>query len=311
VIKSSIIIPLFNEINTIERLILSLEDQSMRSDEYQVIAVDDCSTDGTREYLRSLDFKGNFLLIEQDKNRGLSAGRNRGIEASDGDILIFVDGDMDVGHDWVESHTLPILNGEWDGSVGAVTHGAAERTMFIKYLDRSDRGAKKNPNDPVRYKNFQFWNTSIKKEIFASAGNFDDNIAIWGGEDTEMALRIEQLIHPILRYNPNAKAVHHQQRSLGDTCNLMEKFGANVVPYLIKKHPMLADEFKIDIFENFFVKKALMLTIFNPIFFWMMKKTYKVAPRPVAFNIIKYLLSYSVLKGYRSRPEIMDHNQND
>ena len=109
-IRSSIIIPLFNEVKTIEQLILSLQDQSMPSDEYQVIAVDDCSTDGTREYLQSLKFKGNFKLIEQKENLGLSSARNRGIEASDSDILLFIDGDMEVYHDWVVSHTLPVEN---------------------------------------------------------------------------------------------------------------------------------------------------------------------------------------------------------
>ena len=114
-----------------------------------------------------------------------------------------------------------------------------------------------------------------------------------------------------MRYNPSAKAIHHQQRTLEDTCKLLENFGANVIPYLVKKHPVLADEFKINTFKKFFVKKALMLTIFNPIFFEMMKKTYKIAPRPLAFKIIKYLLSYSVFKGYESRPEIMEYNLND
>ena len=110
-LRASVIIPVFNSIQTIERLILSLQDQSMPLDEYQVIAVDDCSTDGTREYLESLKFKGNFKIIGQKENLGLSSGRNRGIEASDSDILLFIDGDMEVDHDWMVSHTIPIENG--------------------------------------------------------------------------------------------------------------------------------------------------------------------------------------------------------
>ena len=299
-IRSSVIIPLFNEVDTIKRLILSLQDQSMPSDEYQVIAVDDCSTDGTREYLQSLNFKGNFKLIVQKENLGLSSGRNRGIEASDSDILLFIDGDMEVGHDWVASHTLPIENGEWDGSLGSVTHSTLDRTLFIKFLDRSDRGAKKHPNEQVGHKHFQFWNTSIRKELLTNVGGFDEKISLWGGEDIEMVVRIENFSHPVLRFNPKAKAVHYQERSLEDTFTLMTNFGAKVVPYLVEKHPFLSKEFKTNYLDNPISRKVLKMSFFNPIFFQMVKTTYKLMPDVIAFHAIKYLLGYSVFKGYLS-----------
>lgn len=299
-IRSSVIIPLFNEVRTIEKLILSLQDQSMPSDEYQVIAVDDCSTDGTREYLESLIFKGNFKLIKQKENLGLSSARNRGIEASDSDILLFIDGDMEVDHDWVVSHTIPIENGEWDGSVGSIAHSAINRTLFIKYLDRANRGAKKNPNERVGHKHFQFSNTSIKKEILTNVGGFDEKIDLWGGEDIEMVLRIENFSNPILRFNPEARAVHHHERSLKDTFTIMEKFGSRVIPHLINKHSFLRKEFGTIYLDNIITRKTLTVTLLNPIFFEIMKSTYEKMPKSLSFLMIKYMLGYSVFKGYLS-----------
>jgi len=300
-LRASVIIPVFNSIQTIERLILSLQDQSMPLNEYQVIAVDDCSTDGTREYLESLKFKGNFKIIGQKENLGLSSGRNRGIEASDSDILLFIDGDMEVDHDWMLSHTIPIENGEWDGSVGYVTHSAIDQTLFIKYLDLSNRGAKKHPNERVGHKHFQFWNTSIRKDLLTNVGGFDEKIDVWGGEDIEMIVRIENFSNPILRFNPEARATHHQHRTLEDTFGLLENFGANVVPYIVAKHPDLAREFYTPMLDNSFIRKALMITALNPIFFNMIKSIYKLIPERLAFLAIKYMLVSSVMKGYISR----------
>ena len=302
-LRASVIIPAYNNINTLERLIQSLQDQSIPLDEYQVIAVDDCSTDGTREYLESLKFKGNFKLIKQKENLGLSSGRNRGIEASDSDILLFIDGDMEVDHDWIVSHTIPIENGEWDGSVGSVSHSAINQTLFIKYLDRSNRGAKKRPNELVGHKHFQFWNTSIRKELLTNVGGFDEKIDLWGGEDIEMVVRIENFSNPILKFNPNVKATHHQHRTLEDTFDLLEKFGANVVPYIAAKHPILAREFYTRLLDNPFIRKALMITVLNPIFFNMIKSLHKLIPERLTFLAIKYMLVSSVMKGYISRPK--------
>lgn len=311
-IRASIIIPTFNSIKTIEPLLHSLDNQSMASSDFEIIVVDDLSTDGTREFLHSHKTESLFQLIMQDKNSGIGAARNRAIGIAKSDILLFLDSDMEVDPDWVENHTVPMENGEWDGSVGKVTHDINSSSVFTRYLNDPRRGAKRFDEDQqLNHKYFLFGNASLRKKFIIGVGGFDEKIIKWGGEELDLILRIESKVTLKLRYNSSAKAIHHQQRSLEDTCKLLENFGANIVPYLIKRHPVLADEFKINAFEKFFVKKALMLTIFNPIFFWMMKKTYKFAPRPLAFNIIKYLLSYSVLKGYQSRPEIMDHNQND
>lgn len=277
----------------------------MASSDYEIIVVDDKSSDGTREFLESYKTENNFQLLVQKTNLGIGAARNRAIGIAKSDILLFLDSDMEVEPEWVENHTVPMENGNWDGSVGQVTHDINMSSIFTRYLNDPRRGAKRfGAERQLSHKYFLFGNASLRKEMINGVGGFDEKISKWGGEELDLILRIEKDETLKLRYNPSAKAIHHQQRSLENTCSLLENFGTYVVPYLVKKHPILADEFKINTFENFFVKKTLMLTIFNPIFFGMMKKTYNIAPRPLAFKIIKYLLSYSVIKGYLSRPEI-------
>lgn len=300
-LRSSVILPAYNNISTIERLCSSLMDQSMPSSEFEIIAVDGGSTDGTRQYLDSLNFESPFTLIKQEKNLGIGSARNCGIDAANSEILLFIDCDMEVEKDWVQNHTAPIEEDKWDGAVGNVRHETKERTKFIQYLDRPRRGGKGiKDGKQLDHRYFQYWNSSIRKELLTQVGGFDENIDRWGGEELELMLRVEKYGKVNLRYNPDAKAIHHQDRTLEKTCDLLEKFGADVMPYLVEKHPSLRIEFKTRYLDNQISRNLLMLSFLNPIFFNMIKTVYKFMPNLLAFPAIKYILGYSVLRGYIS-----------
>ena len=300
-LRASVILPTYNNISTIERLLNSLRRQSMPSNEFEIIAVDGGSTDGTIEYLQAVQFAGSFKLIKQEKNLGIGSARNCGIDAAESEILIFIDCDMEVEEDWAEKHTVPIEESKWDGAVGNVRHEAKERTKFIQYLDRANRGAKGYlKGNQLDHRYFQYWNSSIRKKLLTQVGGFDEKIDLWGGEELELMVRVENQGKVNLRYNPDAKAIHHQDRTLDETSILLEKFGAKVVPYLVEKHPFLSKEFKTNYLDNPISRKALKMSFFNPIFFQMVKSTYKFMPRALAFPAIKYMLGYSVFKGYLS-----------
>ena len=81
----SIIIPCFNEINTIEEVINKVKNTSIKSK--QIIIIDDFSTDGTREYLDSLEDK-SIIVIFNEKNQGKGAAISKGFKLATGEILI-------------------------------------------------------------------------------------------------------------------------------------------------------------------------------------------------------------------------------
>jgi len=153
------------------------------------------------------------------------------------------------------------------------------------------KGQKKNKR--LDHNLFPFGNTSIRKELLIQVGGFDEKIELWGGEELELIVRVEIRGKVNLQYNPEAKAIHHQDRTLEKTCELLENFGAKVVPYLVEKHPFLANEFRTHYLDNRISRKALKMTLFNPIFFRMLITVF-------AFPAIKYILGYSVFRGYIS-----------
>jgi len=96
--KFSIIIPAWNAQKTLRRTLISVLQQTC--DEYEVIVVNDGSTDGTAALLEEFSYQQNIQAIHQT-NSGVSAARNRALKQARGEYVIFLDAD-----DWVEEHFL-------------------------------------------------------------------------------------------------------------------------------------------------------------------------------------------------------------
>lgn len=95
-IAVSIIVPAYNAGKFVQNCMKSILSQTLKN--IEVIAVDDGSTDDTREILRALaKCDSRVMVVEKNKNEGLSAARNSGIEIAKGEYIGFVDAD-----DWVE-----------------------------------------------------------------------------------------------------------------------------------------------------------------------------------------------------------------
>ena len=92
--KLSIVIPVFNEKNTILQILGAVEKSGEFDLEKEVIIVDDCSTDGTREILKSLD-RQKYKIFYQEKNLGKGAALRLGFSKASGDFIITQDADLE------------------------------------------------------------------------------------------------------------------------------------------------------------------------------------------------------------------------
>ena len=88
----SVLIPVYNEEQTLERLLDAVEE---RPEVSELVIVDDGSTDRTSEILEARDFKGNVQIIRHERNRGKGAALRTAIAAATGDVALVQDADLE------------------------------------------------------------------------------------------------------------------------------------------------------------------------------------------------------------------------
>lgn len=110
--KLSIIIPIYNEKETVEKLLNLVEQVDLSDIQKEIIVIDDKSTDGTKEILEK--YRNRCRLIFQSENRGKGAAVRVGFQTASGDILIIQDADLEYDPNEYQKLLKPILENRAD-----------------------------------------------------------------------------------------------------------------------------------------------------------------------------------------------------
>lgn len=124
--KLSIIIPVYNEVSTIKKVIDSVNDTNF---DKEIIVVDDGSTDGTREALEK--FNNRFKIIYHKKNMGKGAAIRSALEHITGDVVLFQDADLEYDPSEYIFLIEPIQKGFADVVYGSRLSGGRPQRMYM------------------------------------------------------------------------------------------------------------------------------------------------------------------------------------
>jgi len=117
--KISIVIPVFNEKNTIEEILRRVELVKLNQIEKEIIIIDDCSTDGTASLLKNIGKKKKLTIIFQNQNQGKGAALKRGFLESTGDVVIIQDADLEYDPQDYRSLLQPFIDNHADVVYGS------------------------------------------------------------------------------------------------------------------------------------------------------------------------------------------------
>lgn len=242
----SVIIPTYNRAGQLKDCLASLFNQTYKK--FEVIIVDDGSTDGTESLVKFLQKKYKYLKYLKQKNKGPAAARNLGVEKSKGSILAFTDDDCIVSKTWLENASksdFQIVGGKTD-----VLDYAS--SLVFKYL------AKLSIMEKGKIIFLPTNNLAVKRFVFKKVGLFDETNPNAAGEDTEWCWRAFKKNFS-LKLNQNIEVMHNYNPSLKDFIKKSYRYGKG--NYLAKlkfyDHPKLKDiiigeGFYFQIFKNFF-----------------------------------------------------------
>jgi glycosyltransferase involved in cell wall biosynthesis len=277
----SVVIPTYNRKKELSLLLDALDKEVFPRDKFEVIVVDDGSTDGTRPFLRSYAPLYTLQTIFHRENRGSATSRNDGIRAANKGIILFLDDDLVPEQGILRYHADHHKTGA-HAVIGNILYRETFATRWIsRYL--STRGVKKLPEgEKIPFKCFWSSNASVRKEHLVSAGLFDEAFKKAGGEDTELAYRLEKAG---IDFAYEKRAVcYHQPVSLGELMERQRAFAAHALPILLQKDGVFGE-----IFRTGYAKKPLVrMGLFSPVYV----SVYGIS------NILKFVWLHSVIIDY-------------
>ncbi|MBI4175872.1 MAG: glycosyltransferase [Candidatus Aenigmarchaeota archaeon] len=225
---ASVIVPAYNSERVIALCIEALQRQSFSGD-YEIIVVDDGSTDGTADAVRK---QGNVRLVEI-RHAGPAAARNAGAKAAGGAILVFTDADCIPEGNWLGEMLKPFTDKGVAGVQGRYKSGQRELVARFVQLEIEERYARMRSRDRIDF--IGSYSAAYRKGIFLEFGGFDESFSTASGEDPELSFKISKAGHRLV-FNEAAVVGHMHPDSLGKY--LRQKFRRAYWRVLLyKKHP--------------------------------------------------------------------------
>ena len=215
----SVVIPTYNRKPILEKCLRALESQiyDQLISEYEVIVVDDGSTDDTISCLKAKATEFPHVQLLAQSHQGPAAARNLGVEKAKGDFIIFIDSDLVVTDSFLQSHANALVK---SGKVSnrIFTYG---RVINTCNFDSPTSETYKLTDFSAAF--FATGNVAIARHWLMEAGLFDSRFQQYGWEDLELGVRLKKLGLKLIKC-PDAVGYHwHPPFSLNQLPGMIER----------------------------------------------------------------------------------------
>jgi GT2 family glycosyltransferase len=255
--------------------------------------VDDCSTDGTKEYIDEfIHTESNIKYIRHRVNQGLASARNSGIMNASGEYIIFLDCDIIPEPDFIESILMYHMKhlGEKIVVIGNLSFdkkytdknniGYFAQSRYLGWRTKRETAKIDFSNLSPRY--FAGGIASIPSSTVTEVGLFDSTFKYYGGEDTDYGIRLGN--HGVrLIFGNSVKAYHNDPVFLQKYKNKRIEAAREGFKIMLKKHPGCYDNTWISLLGSINKRE-------DPISLIVLKILLKMALNPINISLIEYWL---------------------
>lgn len=224
----SFVVPVFNHLSETQEMLRTLRASLPEGLNYEVVLIDDGSTDGVENWLH--DFKQHdTIVLFNDENHGYAFSCNRGASHAKGYYLCFINSDLEFADGWLE----PMLSAFNDGAlnaglVGNVQHRVSDGTLDHAGVHLSVAGFFVHSRPKVipdkRFEKVLCVTGAcmlMRRDVFLNVGGFDQQFSN-GAEDYDLAYKIRREgLNVIVSYESRIR--HHVSLSRGSSSHLQER----------------------------------------------------------------------------------------
>ncbi len=262
----SIVIPTYNSWHTLERCLHALFHQTDCQTDYEIIIVDDGSTDETAERIPQLAEQHPRIRYFQQPNRGPATARNLGAREARGELILFTDADCEPTPDWISEMVKPFTDSA-DPVVAVKGAYLTRQKNLISLFAQYEFESRYRKMLKSEYTDFvDTYSSAFRKSVFITMGGFDTSFPHANNEDTEFSYRLAARGYK-MKFNPNAVVYHQHPHSI--YTYLKQKFGRaywRMVVYRSYPDKMKSDNYttqtlKIQIALSFFLLPLWLLSL--------------------------------------------------
>lgn len=221
---ASVIVPTYNRRKVLERTLQGLLNQTIPKDAFEIIVVDDCSSDDTEAFMkRRVESNHNLIHIRHVENQGRVVTRNDGVIAARGEIAVFLDDDNVPDPDFVRAH-LEYHKGSGNEHVVVMgnvrfAHELVVGSNFARHLEsrylgfRSSRERARLDYSDLPPRCLGTLNCSMRREDLIAIGMLDTSFRYYGGEDEYLGYCLSRAGIRII-FGEHARSVHYDDLSI-------------------------------------------------------------------------------------------------
>jgi cellulose synthase/poly-beta-1,6-N-acetylglucosamine synthase-like glycosyltransferase len=288
----SIIVPTYNRAHFIERSFLSLVQQNYPTSRYEIIVIDDGSSDNTTDILNRFSREyDNFRFIGQS-NKGPATARNSGLHEATGEFILFIDDDCIADRNWIRELTVAYRDPAIGGVAGHIRYIAPANNVAnqcAKLL--AGNGQLTDASGKVSL--FVTANASFRRSVLLDCGGFDVSFPFAAQEDFDLSVRVMKKGWK-LAYSESALVDHyHHHTVLGDVKRWFRVGESEVL--ICRKH---------NIQLSIWIAFAKSIVCFYRVPFGMMrnflssKRSLAGCIAPLVYRLNQFILSTGRIRGY-------------